>query len=74
MSSKRCLERSQLEEAIAEAKAALDEVEHVTPFQEPDDFLAHVEQLNAHQEPIVIYERELESHLLGCDLCANEVF
>jgi hypothetical protein len=74
MSSKRCLERSQLEEAIAEAKAALDEVEHVTQFQEPDDFPTHVEQLNAHQEPIAIYEHELESHLLGCDLCANEVF
>ncbi len=71
MSSKICLERSQLEHAIAEARATLTEVEHVTQYQEPDDFLAHIEQLNACEKPISVYERELESHLHDCDFCAK---
>jgi hypothetical protein len=71
ISSKRCLEPSQLEEAIAEARAALTEVEHVTQFQVPDDFPAHLEQLNALRQQIAVYERELKSHLRDCDLCAQ---
>jgi DNA mismatch repair ATPase MutS len=73
MSSARCLERSQLEQAIAEAESALSEVEHVTQFQVQDDFLPHVEQLKALRGQIATYERGLESHLAGCELCANGV-
>jgi hypothetical protein len=71
--SLRCLERSQLEEAIAVAKAALYEVEHVSQFQEPDDLPAHFEQLKAHQEQLRLLEDELALHIRECDLCAEEL-
>lgn len=67
-----CLDRSQFEEAISVAKLALGEVEHVGQFQEPDDFQAHFDQLQAHREQVDIFERELGLHIQGCDLCAGE--